>query len=349
MALGAEGFDREADGWVAVADDGSSPGVVRVSFRTRDIDEAEEFLSRAYTRVSMSVPEDRGEAEFRHDTAATAQFSISRFSTTVTYTAPAAPMAGLWVISPRTPSPILMDSRSFDAAPAADGVAAMVPAGCDFTVDVRRGADFDLVGLDTDALADYVKAVVGLPADELRATGLAPIAPAKNELLRSTIAHIRNDVLGNPFAASSPVILDSAFRTLAAAMLTTYPNSALEAATDPEGRAVRGDVPEARLREIIDFIHAHADRPIGPAGLSEIAGVPAREVVEGLRRHRGVHPAELLWWARMQGVHRDLSGSDPAGTSVAALAARWGFSHLARFAVAYTRLFDERPEDTLQR
>ena len=53
---------------------------------------------------------------------------------------------------------------------------------------------------------------------------------------------------------------------------------------------------------------------------------------------------------RRRRVRRDLLDADPhLGTTVAELAARWGFAHTGRFRVAYSRMFDEGPEQTLHR
>jgi AraC-like DNA-binding protein len=47
--------------------------------------------------------------------------------------------------------------------------------------------------------------------------------------------------------------------------------------------------------------------------------------------------------------HRDLQNAEPGhGTSVAAVAARWGFTHLGRFAIEYRRRFGSYPSQTLR-
>ena len=41
----------------------------------------------------------------------------------------------------------------------------------------------------------------------------------------------------------------------------------------------------------------------------------------------------------MERAHHDLQNAEPGNSSVAALAARWGFTHLGRFAVEYRRRY----------
>jgi AraC-like DNA-binding protein len=46
-------------------------------------------------------------------------------------------------------------------------------------------------------------------------------------------------------------------------------------------------------------------------------------------------------------VHQELADAG-ADTTVTAVALRWGFGHLGRFAVAYRRKYGRSPSDTLR-
>jgi AraC-like DNA-binding protein len=51
----------------------------------------------------------------------------------------------------------------------------------------------------------------------------------------------------------------------------------------------------------------------------------------------------------MERAHRNLQSAQPAnGESVATIAARWGFTHLGRFAIDYRRRFGSYPSQTLR-
>jgi transcriptional regulator GlxA family with amidase domain len=52
---------------------------------------------------------------------------------------------------------------------------------------------------------------------------------------------------------------------------------------------------------------------------------------------------------RLGRAHADLLAADPATTSVAAVASRWGFAHFGRFADAHRRRYGEHPSATLRR
>jgi transcriptional regulator GlxA family with amidase domain len=51
---------------------------------------------------------------------------------------------------------------------------------------------------------------------------------------------------------------------------------------------------------------------------------------------------------RLDSVRTELTNSDPGGTTVTAVAGRWGFVHLGRFADQYRQQFGESPSETLR-
>jgi AraC-like DNA-binding protein len=51
---------------------------------------------------------------------------------------------------------------------------------------------------------------------------------------------------------------------------------------------------------------------------------------------------------RVRHAHRDLWSADPTDNTVAAIAHRWGFTHLGRFAAAHKALYGETPTQTLR-
>jgi transcriptional regulator GlxA family with amidase domain len=51
---------------------------------------------------------------------------------------------------------------------------------------------------------------------------------------------------------------------------------------------------------------------------------------------------------RLERVHAELTNSEPDATTVTAVAGRWGFVHLSRFADQYRQQFRQRPSETLR-
>ena len=60
-------------------------------------------------------------------------------------------------------------------------------------------------------------------------------------------------------------------------------------------------------------------------------------------------PTEYVRRRRMQLVHRALRNGDPDAASISAVARRYGFRGLGRFAANYCTLFGELPSATLRR
>lgn len=98
-----------------------------------------------------------------------------------------------------------------------------------------------------------------------------------------------------------------------------------------------------------DLIEANPDRPIYLPEVCEAVGVTPRTLNNYCLEHLGMCPSDYLRLRRMHQVHRRLRQSDPAFTSVTAVATRHGFWELGRFSVAYRRLFGESPSVTLHR
>jgi AraC-like DNA-binding protein len=96
-----------------------------------------------------------------------------------------------------------------------------------------------------------------------------------------------------------------------------------------------------------DYIRAHADRPITIGELAAAAGVSARTLHEGFRRFRGISPMAFLKATRLERARAELKAAPPTA-SVTAIAVKWGFVHLGRFAEDYRRRYGELPSATLR-
>jgi AraC family ethanolamine operon transcriptional activator len=86
-----------------------------------------------------------------------------------------------------------------------------------------------------------------------------------------------------------------------------------------------------------------------PPALSDLAdrlGTTARAIQYALKSGLGVSPYQYLLARRLKRVRHDLLQHP---TTVTMAAFDHGFENLGRFASQYTRLFGERPSDTLRR
>lgn len=94
------------------------------------------------------------------------------------------------------------------------------------------------------------------------------------------------------------------------------------------------------LRRALDFVEANLGQHITLADIAAAAGCSARTVTEAFREHLGVTPMTHLRHRRLERVRAELLGGTD---SVSAIATRWGFFHLGRFALSYSRFENCRP------
>jgi AraC-like DNA-binding protein len=102
------------------------------------------------------------------------------------------------------------------------------------------------------------------------------------------------------------------------------------------------------VQRALEAIHARPEHPFTTAELAAVAGVGARWLQVAFRRQSGLSPMAYLREVRLERARAELSEADPAGTTVADVAFRWGFGHLGRFAEKYRERFGELPSETLR-
>lgn len=322
------------------------PEVVSLSFESSDVAEVEHYFARTYTDLTIEVPGERDEFACRHDAVIGGGVGMSRLTMPLSWTADVDEIPDQIVVDHVRAGGLTLSSSDHGEVTTGAGQTVLVPPSGGFGVHCDH-LDVDVIGLDMQLVAEYTEQVRGVAPDELEFTSIMPISAAFAAYWVGSVERVRHDVFGDPVNAASPIILAEAFRSLAAGLLTAFPNTALDRAADAP--APRGAVSDATLREVVGYLEAFAREPIGPADITEMAGMPAREIVAGLHRRRDVHPAQVLWQARLRGVRTQLRDADPTVATVREIAAQWGFADPARFRIAYAQAFQESPERTLRR
>ena len=78
-------------------------------------------------------------------------------------------------------------------------------------------------------------------------------------------------------------------------------------------------------------------------------GVGPRTLQYAFRRHRDTTPLAYLRRVRLALAREDLVAAEPGdGTTIAEVAARWGYARPGRFADAYRQMYGEPPSQTLR-
>ena len=112
-------------------------------------------------------------------------------------------------------------------------------------------------------------------------------------------------------------------------------------------RLRRGRIAARDVRRAEEYIRANAADNVTLADLVRASGVAGRTLLKHFRDVHGVSPMRYLRNHRLCRIRDELRAGS-AG-NVSAVASRWGFAHLGRFAVEYRRRFGESPSSTRAR
>ncbi len=321
----------------------SPPVLSRV--RTADPEEAHAVLSSLYAEHVPRLSGDRERFRFETLSTRTNVLGVDRGRHSMTVDTEVDPGRSLYIT--RVLHGSLQLATGYHSLRAGSGD--VVLAGPDVPYDLHwSDLRWQVVRLDEVATAGLAAGVLDVEAPRVRFGLCRPVSPAQLRYWQAVLDHVSNDVLDVAEIAACPLARSEAFRLLASATLHTFPNSALETATDA-GRTGPGTVEPAVLRRAVEFIEAHAGHPIGLVQIAAAARVGARGLQLAFRRHRGTTPLEYLRAVRMERAHADLLAADPqSGDTVASVATRWGFTHHGHFAIGYRRRFGCSPSTTLR-
>jgi AraC-like DNA-binding protein len=110
-----------------------------------------------------------------------------------------------------------------------------------------------------------------------------------------------------------------------------------------------GHVRPSAVRVAAELMETEPGRPLTVTDLAAEAHVSLRALHDGFQREFGMPPMAYLRDIRLRRAHADLIAADPAVTTVASVARRWGFPHLGRFSARHAAAFGELPKATLRR
>lgn len=319
---------------------------VRSQVRTADPEAAHAVLSRMYVEHVPTLSGDRERFRFQSRSLQTNLLGIDQGRHTMTVDTDVPPHGSLYVTRVLG-GRLRVASRSEAVAATVGDVVLIGPS----TAHQVRWSNlrWAVVRLDGEALGRVATEMLdGAGEPWVRFPLCRPLSAAHLSYWQGVLDHLHRDVLGVPAIAESPLARAEAFRMLAQATLQTFPNSALQAASDPT-RSGPGGVEPAVVRRAVEFIETHAGEPIGLAEITGAARVGARGLQLAFQRNRGTTPLAYLRGVRMERARADLVAADPgAGDTVAAIASRWGFTHHGHFAIDYRRRYGCSPSQTLR-
>jgi AraC-like DNA-binding protein len=309
-------------------------------FRSRDPDEAHAWLRKTYADHHLKISGSSEDFMFSCDITRLDRMSFGRLRHSMAVDVDV--FAGLRDLS-------IVEHRGGDAVRVSIGPESVnLRAGECFLLPPNQPyqAAWNSVGVEvtTVSFEDLQRDALGLVDHEMVNVDFTrPITPAAGRHWSQTIRYVRGFVGNSPLLAAAPLARREMGWLVSSAVLACFPNSTLDAESPPYA----GDTPQP-LRRALDFIDEHAGDPITLNEIAIAARLSPRGLQAAFRRHLDTTPLAQLRSVRMARAHRDLQNAVPGDTSVAALAARWGFTHLGRFAVEYRRRYGSSPSQTLR-
>ncbi|MCY1141610.1 helix-turn-helix domain-containing protein [Actinoplanes sp. Pm04-4] len=315
--------------------------IERVTVRSGDLDWVQEMIDKRYTD---HVPRVRGDARrfgFRSQFAGAGALSIDRVSYQACMAITADPHDSMLIIS--------MRGGGFDVSTGRQrcrvggGEALLLPrTGLDM---VQDWPTYEVAQFPAEAVTRAAARAGVAPAD-FRFDAMTAVSPAANQRWLATHTYLTQLLTNDGGTGIPELLLTAAIDAAVTAALSVFPNTTMTV----DYIAGPGRVPPATVRRAVAYIDAHADQPITGADIAASAAVSVRALQAGFRRHLNTTPLACLRRVRLERAHRDLQTADPTtGATVAAIARRWGFADLSRFAADYRRTFNRLPRDTLHR
>jgi AraC-like DNA-binding protein len=200
------------------------------------------------------------------------------------------------------------------------------------------------IKIDAPTLENELGALLGREVDG--PIDLRPAMDLSNSAARSWrrfVGLLLEELRHKESLIHQPLIAKQVRHSVLSGLLLSVPHRFHDELTAP----ARPGPPRA-VRRVLDAIHDEPERAFSVTELAALGGMSVRSLQEGFRRHVGCAPMNHLQQVRLTRANQALRQADPARTTVAAIAHRWGFAHLGRFASAYRTRFGEPPSETLR-
>lgn len=240
----------------------------------------------------------------------------------------------VFVIQPRSGS-LTVAGNAVAGAPSV-----VVPAdtvACPLEAD---SAQFHVVAIDANLLLKVAYEANLLGPPRITFTSSAPSSPALASVWQRTLNYVIA-CLDDTDPGTPPLMVHAATRMLAAATLECFPSNIAEQPAAGLSEASQ------TFRNAVAFMHEYAGDDIGVNDIAAATHLTARAVQYVFRQEADMTPTEYLRRIRLDRARQDLIDGDPSLTTVAAVARKWGFGHVGRFAAQYRETYGEAPRTTL--
>ncbi|MEV6596983.1 AraC family transcriptional regulator [Actinoplanes sp. NPDC051346] len=312
------------------------------SFTSVDIDDTRSLLQRFCYSLAVGMPEGSEGFEFRADVIQLGPLTVGQLGFGAPVTLVASELDAYHVTIPT--SGRLRTRHAGHEVTAEPGAAVLYGPGKPvYTLHSAHSAELD-VKIERSALEAELASLLGRPVTgpiDLPPVIDLGVGPARS--WTTLVRMLRGEIAYPGSLVRQPLIAEQLRRSVLGGLLLSVPHRYTDELTAP---AAAG--PPRAVRQAMEAVRDEPERPFTVGDLARIAGVSVRSLQEGFRRHVGCSPMTYLLQVRLERAHEALRREDPARVTVAAVAHRWGFAHLGRFASAYRARFGVCPSQTLR-
>jgi AraC-like DNA-binding protein len=311
--------------------------VERVEVDTSDFAVAHEYLARAHGDHEVRARRPDRDFNFRSHGFAAGGLSLERLIYRAAVEADGEPLRSLCAGAVVDGRYTIGDDRF------TRGESMLYPYDVPLSVGWER-VEMWIVRFPMDPVARLADRL-GVEPARFRFEGSAPVSTEMNRHWLNTVAYAAQTLGGQDPPATHPLLLAATMETMAAALVTVFPNTTMHVGYT----AGAGSVAPATVRRAVAYIDEHAADPITLDDIAAAAGLKVRGLQAAFARHHDSSPMGYLRRVRMEHVHRELQATDRStGATVAGIARRWGFRSPGRFAAEYQKTFGRSPGRTLR-
>jgi AraC-like DNA-binding protein len=218
------------------------------------------------------------------------------------------------------------------------------PGGGAFRGHWAAGTGSLAVSLPRESVASALASLLGEPPkSDVRFDLAMHVADRRARGWLDLVTHVNRELAAPGGLLSEPTVAAALAESLVTGFLFAVRNSCSEALARPTPPPR-----PAAIRTAVELMETDPTMPWTVAALAQKCGVSARTLQSGFRHHLGVPPLGYLRAVRLRRAHDELRAADPYTESVAAIARRWGFQHLGRFAAAHEAEYGQAPSQTLR-
>lgn len=323
---------------------GSLPLSAYPAHRSADLDETRAWMQSVGDRPVRLDQVERTPTDIAFNVGALrgVGFAFDQYGASTMSTVERCPVDPFLVMLP-VAGRMLIGLGKNKAVTSPDLAAVISPAG-PLSIKYGAGARTMQVRIDRQIVETRLRKMLGGTAPKSFDFAMSmDLAGAGARTWRTLVDVAVSDLDAGAGIASSPLAAASLENAIIDALLVAQPHNYSD--------KLQQSGPSARPRTVqraVNLIHDHSHEPLSTADIAEAVGLSARTLQEGFQAHVGSTPMAYLKRIRLHRIRETLLASDPATTSVTAVALDAGMTHLGRFAEAYRVEFGESPSETLR-